>query len=61
MNIKDARKNAGVTQKQLSELTNIRQSGISQMENGKQGVSIEQLKRIANALKIDITELVKND
>jgi predicted transcriptional regulator len=46
----DARKNAGLTQKQLSERTGINQSEISRLENGEANPSLKTLKRIATAM-----------
>jgi len=45
----DARKNAGLTQKQLSERTGINQGDISRLENGEANPSLNTLKRLANA------------
>jgi len=46
----DARKNAGLTQKQLSERTGIAQADISKMENGDANPSLKTLKRLAAAM-----------
>ena len=48
--IEYTRKDAGLSQKQLSEKTKIPQSNISKIENGHYIPSIEILKRIADAL-----------
>ena len=57
----DARKNAGLTQKQLSELTGINQGDISRLENGEANPSLSTLKRLAAAtntsLKIEFRPL----
>ncbi|MCL2287097.1 MAG: helix-turn-helix domain-containing protein [Firmicutes bacterium] len=45
----DARKNAGLTQKQLSEITGINQGDISRLENGEANPSLKTLKRLAAA------------
>lgn len=42
-----ARKEKGITQKQLSEITGIAQGDISKIENGNANPSIKTLKRIA--------------
>ena len=53
----DARKSAGLTQKQLSERTGIAQADISKLENGTRNPSVNLLKRLADgmgmALKIE--------
>jgi len=55
----DARKKAGLTQKQLSELTGIAQGDISRLENGNGNPSLNTLRRLATAtgttLKIEFT------
>jgi transcriptional regulator with XRE-family HTH domain len=43
----DARKNTGLTQKQLSEKTGIDQSDISRMESGDANPTLATLKRLA--------------
>ena len=58
MDIRDARKRAGLTQVQLSEATGIDQASISRMENGKQGITLEYLKRIAQALGVELGALL---
>ena len=50
MDIKALRQQKGVTQQGLSEATGIDQSSISRMENGKQGISLNNLYQIASAL-----------
>jgi len=59
--IKNARKRAGFTQAQLSAATGIDQASISRMENGRQGVTLESLGRIAEALGVTLGELVDNN
>ena len=46
----DARKNAGLTQKELSERTGIAQGDISKLENGNANPSIRTLQRLAAAM-----------
>ena len=50
----DARKNTGLTQKQLAELTGIAQGDISKIENGNANPSIRTLKRIAEAMDMKL-------
>ncbi len=44
------RKEKGLTQKQLSELTGISQSDISRIENGTRNPSLEMIKRLATGM-----------
>lgn len=46
----DARKETGLTQKQLSELTGITQADISKLENGNANPSLKTLQRLAAAM-----------
>ena len=46
----DARKNAGLTQKELSERTGIAQGDLSKLENGNANPSIRTLQRLAAAM-----------
>ena len=48
--IKQARKEAGVTQKQLAEKLNTKTEAISRLENHAQDVKISTLSKIAQAL-----------
>ena len=50
----DARKSAGLTQKQLSEITGIAQSDISKMENGNGNPSLKTLQRLAEGMGMKI-------
>jgi len=46
----DARKNGGITQKQLAEKTGIAQSDISKLENGSANPSLRTLRRLADGM-----------
>ncbi len=46
----DARRQNGITQKELSERTGIAQGDISKMENGSANPSVKTLERVAAAL-----------
>ena len=46
----DARKSAGITQKELSQKSGIAQGEISKLENGNANPSIKTLQRLAAAL-----------
>ena len=58
VSLRDARKQAGFTQVELSEATGIDQASISRMENGRQGITLAYLQRIATALAVPISDLV---
>lgn len=50
----DARKNSGLTQKELSEKTGIAQADISKLENGSANPSLRTLRRIAAGLGMQL-------
>ena len=53
----DARKSAGITQKELSQKSGIAQGDISKLENGNANPSIKTLQRLAAALgKLNLYE-----
>lgn len=51
--IREGRRNEGLTQKQLSEMTGIAQHHISEMENGKRPIGKETAKKFASVLHMD--------
>ncbi|HEY4207962.1 MAG TPA: helix-turn-helix transcriptional regulator [Puia sp.] len=52
--ITSRRKELGLTQKALAETTGILQTNISRIEKGKYSVGIDQMSKIAAALKCEI-------
>ena len=48
--ILESRKEAGLTQKQLSEATGITQADISRLESGEANPSLQTLKRLASGI-----------
>jgi transcriptional regulator with XRE-family HTH domain len=59
VNIRETRKKIGLTQVQLSEATGIDQASISRMENGRQGITLEHLQRIADVLGVSLADLLE--
>lgn len=59
--IREVRKKKEITLKELSELTQLSVSFLSQVERGMSSMTITSLKRIANALEIPMKELVDVD
>ncbi len=58
--VKKHRENKGLSQEKLARLANVSNNTIVNIEAGKQNnPTIETLKRIAKALDIDISELIK--
>lgn len=50
----DARKKAGLTQKELSDRTGIAQGDISKLENGNGNPSIKTLQKLAEAMNMTL-------
>lgn len=59
--IKAARKDKGLTQKQLEELCGINAANIRKYESGRQNPKIETLQKIAEALDTSIFSLIEVD
>ncbi len=57
--LKQARKNAGLTQTEASELSGVPQSCISGYETGTAEPSISFLQRLAVAYKVKLSKLVR--
>lgn len=50
----DARKNSGLTQKQLSERTGITQADISKLETGNANPTLKMLQRLAAGMDMNV-------
>ncbi|MEK3721968.1 helix-turn-helix domain-containing protein [Paenibacillus sp. FSL H8-0034] len=55
--IRNFRKNRGLTQEQLGELVHLPQSYIGGIERGEKNISLETLERIIETLRIDPSDL----
>lgn len=60
-NLKRIRKNKGLTQEQLAKLSNLSKNAIYNYENNKRVPAIDILVEIADALGVDITDLLFED
>ncbi len=56
--IRNARKNAGLTQKQLGEKCGINEANIRKYESGRQNPKYETLQKIASALEIPLSQIL---
>lgn len=57
--IRQYREAAGMTQEDLAGKLGITHSAVSLIEADKRGVTVEKLRRIADALDVSITELLE--
>lgn len=60
INIKNARKRKGLTQKQLAKELGCSVSMICGVENGSRRITLAFLERIARALNVDYLQLIEN-
>lgn len=56
--IKQARKEEGLTQEELARMVNTTKSVISEIENGKRNIGFEMVEKIATALNRVITDKI---
>lgn len=61
MSIRSARKNVGLTQKELAEKINVDQSTVAMWECGRTAPRYSRLSMIASVLNCTIDELFKSD
>ena len=59
--LKKARNQAGLKQKQVAEILNKTQSYVSKIESGQRRVDIKQLKEFSKIYKKDISYFIKNE
>ncbi|MCP4359783.1 MAG: helix-turn-helix transcriptional regulator [Chloroflexi bacterium] len=58
-NLRSLRLSTGLSQEKLAELTGLHRTYIGGVERGERNISLINLVRIARALEISVTELVK--
>ena len=60
-NIQQARKMAGLTQKELGARLGIKQQSIAMFENDKTNIKYSTVKKIAEALNVPINQIIKDN
>ncbi len=58
MNIREARKQACISQAELGRRVGLDQSGISRLERGERPITVEMLKMLAAALGVSPSQLL---
>jgi transcriptional regulator with XRE-family HTH domain len=58
-NIRRLRKEKGLSQEELAEVAEFHRTYVSQLERCVTNISIDGLERLAQALEVDITELLQ--
>jgi transcriptional regulator with XRE-family HTH domain len=58
--VRQLRKTQGFSQESFADAAELHRTYIGAIERGEQNVSLDNIERIAKALKVDIVELFKN-
>jgi len=61
LRIKKLREKAGLSQLELSNLADLDRTYINSVENGKRNISIVNIEKIVNALRISMYEFFRGD
>ena len=56
--VKEARRNAGISQKALAELIGVHEVTLIRLENGQKKIKLHELEKIATALNVPLSELI---
>lgn len=59
-NIRTCRTNAGLTLEELAEKAELSWPYLSEVERGRENISLDKLARLAHALDVRLTKLVEN-
>lgn len=57
--VRDIRKQNGLSQEQLSFRANLHRTYIGMIERGEKNITLRNIDKIANALNVNINELIK--
>lgn len=59
--VKELRNNLGISQEELSDIANLDRTYITSVECGKRNISIVNVEKLANALKVTLSEFFTFD
>lgn len=59
-NIRACRANAGLTLEKLAEMADLSWPYLSEIERGRENISLDKLARLAQALNVRLSKLVEN-
>ncbi len=60
-NLKDARKQSGLTQKQVADVLNVVESCYANWEQGRTEPNIEMLRRLGKIFNVSLDELINTE
>ena len=56
----ETRKSAGLSQEKLAELCDLHRTYIGMIERGEKNITLKNIEKIANALQVDMSYLLKD-
>lgn len=60
-NLKEIRVKACLSQEQLADIAGLHRTYVGSVERGERNISIDNMERLANALKVDIKDLLQHE
>lgn len=57
-NLRSYRKSKGLSQEKLAELSNLHRTYVGSVERGERNISLDNMERLANALGINLADLL---
>lgn len=61
LRVKELRLEKGLSQEKLANIAGVDRTYMTQVENGSRNLSIQNIKKICNALEITLTQFFDND
>lgn len=59
-NLRRIRQDRGFSQERLAELTGLHRTYVGSVERGERNISIDNMERLAGALRVDLADLVRD-
>jgi transcriptional regulator with XRE-family HTH domain len=59
--LRQIRQIKGLSQEELADMANLHRTYVGSVERSERNVSIDNMERLANALEVDITELLRKE
>jgi len=59
--LREKRLNIGMTQSELAQLTGLNRSYISEIESGRESISIDRAEKLAKAVNCSLSDLLKEE
>lgn len=57
-NLRNSRKRKGLSQEKLAELSNLHRTYVGSVERGERNISLDNMERLANALGVNLADLL---